>query len=417
MRKEKEMDLIMQKALASEIAPDKSINDKIIREWEKKYLSNPAGNPGFRKEVKFMGKRKIGSLAAAAALFILAVSSTVFAAVKYLTEDEIVSELGNDAAQDAFQGEESLELDETLEAGDYRFKLYGVTTKEALINSGFKEDMVREGGTYIVLSIEHLDGEPMPDTSSDAYNNLHFFISPLIQGLEPWQYNMGSMGGAHSTIVRGGVLYRMIQCDDIALFADRQIYLCITDTDFYETEAYNYSESDGTITRNEAYEGMNLLMELPIDPKRADEKKAQEYLAKLQESWEIEPEEAVAGENGIVSTNCRILDDIILKEREKDSSITTWKDIPLETLLGYAELKEDSIQEVTGDENGVVKFSYKDGDGFTNEIASSLGDDFLEGNIDVVLLGCAYSEDDAEFWVARRDENGKVKCMLYFLKE
>ncbi|MDE6980088.1 MAG: hypothetical protein K2P60_01575, partial [Lachnospiraceae bacterium] len=73
-----------------------------------------------------MGKRKIGSLAAAAALFILAVSSTVFAAVKYLTEDEIVSELGNDAAQNAFQGEESLELDETLEAGDYRFKLYGV---------------------------------------------------------------------------------------------------------------------------------------------------------------------------------------------------------------------------------------------------------------------------------------------------
>ncbi len=387
MRKEKEMELMMQKALASEIAPDESLNKKIIREWEKKRASNLADNPGCRKEVKNMGKRKIGFIVATAAVFVLAVSSTAaVAAVKYLTKD-------------------------------YRFNLYGVTTEEELIKSGFKEDMEREGGTYVVLSIERLNGEPMPDTSSDAYNNLHFFISPLIQGLEPWQYNMASMGGGHSTMVKDGVLYRMIQCDDIALFADRQIYLCITDTDFYETAAYNYNESDGTITRNEYYEGINLLMELPIDKKRADEKKAQEYLEKLKKSWEPDTEEIVAGENGIVSTDCRVLDEIILKEREKDLSITTLDDIPLEILLGYAELLEDSKQEVTAGENGIVEFAYKYSDGSVSEVTGFLGDEFLEGKTDVVLLGSAYSEDDAEFWVARRDESGKIMCMVYLINE
>ena len=99
MRKEKEMELMMQKALASEIAPDESLNKKIIREWEKKRASNLADNPGCRKEVKNMGKRKIGFIAAAAAVFVLAVSSTAAgAAVKYLTKDEIVTGMENNAS-------------------------------------------------------------------------------------------------------------------------------------------------------------------------------------------------------------------------------------------------------------------------------------------------------------------------------
>lgn len=402
MRKEKEMDLILKKALASDIAPDKSLNEKIIREWEKRLLSNPADNPGFRKEVKHMGKRKIVSIAAAASIFILAVSSTTVAAVKYLSKDEIVSELGDKTAENALLGEESLELNETLEAGDYRFKLYGAATGE---------------DSYVVLAIERLDGEPMPDTSSDAYSNLHFFISPLIQGLKPWQYNMASMGGSSSTTVEDGVLYRIIQCDDIACFADRQIYLCISDTDFYETDAYNYNESDGTITRNEDYEGINLLMDLPIDKKRADEKKAQEYLAKLEKSWESDSEEPVIGENGIVSTDCRVLDEIILKEREKDANITALEDIPLENLLSYAVLIEDSLQAVIPDEDGVVEFSYKTSDGSVSETTGFLGDEFLEGKTDAVLLGSGYSESEAEFWVARREKDGTIRCMVYMIKE
>lgn len=413
MRKEKEMDLLMQKALASNETPDAGLNEEIIRQWDSRNSRNPADDPDFRNEVKEMRKRKMASIAAAAAFFVLAVSTTVVGAVKYLTGDEIVTELGSDVTAKAFRGEEALELDETTEAGDYRFNLYGVTTAEGLMHSGLEEELGKEGGTYVVLSIERLDGTPMPDTSSEEYGNLHFFISPLIQGLEPWQYNMASMGGASSTVVKNGVLYRIIECDDIAAFANRHIYLCISDTDFYENDAYNYNETDGTITRNEAYEGINLLMELPIDKKRADEKKASAYLQELEKSWHEEEEEPEIGENGIVSTDCKPLDDILLKEHKENGDIVTLDDIPLEELLSYTLLKEDSVQEVKPDEDGVVKFTYKDRDGFPCDMVGFLGEEFLQGKTDVVMLGSGYTENEAEFWVSRRDAEGKIMCMVY----
>lgn len=413
MRKEKEMDLLMQRALVSDETPDAGLNEEIIRQWDSRNSRNPAGNPEFGNEVKEMRKRKMASIAAAAAVFVLAVSTTAVGAVKYLTRDEIVTELGSDVTAKAFQGEEALELDETKEAGDYRFNLCGVTTAEGLMRSGLEEELGKEGGTYVVLSIERLDGSPMPDTSSEEYGNLHFFISPLIQGLEPWQYNMASMGGASSTVVKNGVLYRIIECDDIAVFADRQIYLCISDTDFYEIDAYNYNETDGTITRNEAYEGINLLMELPIDKKRADEEKALAYLQELEDSWHGEEEEPSIGENGIVSTNCKPLDDILLKEHKKNGEIVTLDDIPLEELLSYTVLKEGSVQEVKPYEDGVVKFSYKDEDGSECDVTGFLGEEFLQGETDVAMLGSSYTESQAEFWVCRRDADGKITCMVY----
>lgn len=416
MRKEKEMDLLMQKALASDETPDAGLNEEIIRQWDSRNSRNPAGDPDFRNEVKEMRKRKMASIAAAAAVFVLAVSTTAVGAVKYLTRDEIVTELGSDVTAKAFQGEEALELDETKEAGDYRFNLYGVTTAEGLMRSGLEEELGKEGGTYVVLSIERLDGSPMPDTSSEEYGNLHFFISPLIQGLEPWQYNMASMGGASSTVVKNGVLYRIIECDDIAVFADRQIYLCISDTDFYEIDAYNYNETDGTITRNEAYEGINLLMELPIDKKRADEEKALAYLQELEDSWHGEEEEPEIGENGIYSTDIKVLDDIVLKEKEKNPDITSLEDIPLETILSYGVLEENSVQEVTVSEDGTVEYSYESSDGSEAGVGF-LDEDFLEGKSDLSLLGYSVSDDQAACWVCRRDGDGTVKAMVYVIEE
>lgn len=150
----------------------------------------------FGKEGNYMKKRKLASMAAVAAVCILAVSTTAVAAVKYLSKDEIVSQIGYGGAGEAISGDETLEINDTLEAGDYRFKLYAAATKEELAGSGLEDGLSKEGGTYVILAVERLDGTPMPDTSSDEYGNIEFFVSPLIQGLEPWQYNMASMGEA-----------------------------------------------------------------------------------------------------------------------------------------------------------------------------------------------------------------------------
>lgn len=407
---------MMQEMLASDITPDTELNNCIIRKWENRNSDSRAETLRFGKEVNTMKKRRIASIAATAAVCVLAVSTTAVAAVKYLSKEEIVSEIGNGDVGEAINGEEALELNETLEAGDYRFKLYAAATKEALSKSGLADETVSDGGTYVILAIERIDGAPMPDTSSDEYGNIEFFVSPLIQGLEPWQYNMASMGGSYSTTVKDGVLYRIMECDDIALFADRRIYLCITDTTFYPTEAYNYNETEGTITRNESYEGINLLMDLPLDKGRADEAKALAYLQQLEEEWNEEEEEPTVGEEGFILTECAPLDDVIRKEHEKDSSITSWDDIPVEILLSYAVLEEASVQEVTADNDGVIEYTYYFEDGSGMNGAGFLSDEFLAGDTDVCITGCGYSNESAEFEVCRRDPDGTLKCMIYVFK-
>ena len=405
----------MREALILDMAPDTELNKRILSKWDAGNFDSETDGLRLEKEVNGMKKRKIASMAAAAAVCVLAISTTAVAAVKYLTKEEIVSEIGNGSVGDAIGGEEALELNETLEAGDYRFKLYTAATKEALAGSGLADEMEKDGGTYVILAVERLDGTPMPDTSSEEYNQITFFVSPLIQGLEPWQYNMASMGGSHSTTVKDGVLYRIIECDDIALFANRNIYLCITDTAFYPTEAYQYNETDGTITRNEDYEGINLLMDLPLDKSRADETKARAYLKELEESWQAEPESEAAGEEGFIYTECIPLDEVIRKEHEKDNSIQEWDDIPVETLLSYAALEEASVQKVT-ENDGVVEYSYfmEDGSGMSG--AGFLSEEFLNGKTDVCIMGCAYSSDSAEFVVCRREADGTLKGMTYVLK-
>lgn len=416
MKKDNKIDLLMQEALTSDIAPDKGLNERIIREWNRRNADALAYNPRFGKGAYDMKRRKMASVAAMAVVCILAISTTAVAAVKYLSRDEIVSEVGDKRVEEAFDGGEALELNETLEAKGYRFKLYAAATREKLVKSGLEDAVSAEGGTYVVLAIERIDGTPMPETSSDEYGKLHFFVSPLIQGLEPWRYNLASMGGAHSTTVKNGILYRIIECDDIALFADRQIYLCITDTDFYPTEAYDYHEADGTITRKEGYQGINLLMNLPIDSKRADETAALAYLRELEASWEAQPEEPVVGADGIVSTDNPKLDEIILKEQKKNANIASLDDIPIENLLSYAALEEDSVKKVTLGEDGVVEYSYRYEDGSESGGVGFVGEEFLNGKTDITMIGCGYSEKDAEFMVCRRDADGTVRFMVYVIR-
>ena len=99
------------------------------------------------------------------------------------------------------------------------------------------------------------------------------------------------MDGGYSDKVENGILYRIIECDDVMMFADRTLYLCVSDTAFYDTNAYNYDDSTGAISRNETYDGMNLLFTLPIDPSKADEAAAEAYLKALEESQNADSEE------------------------------------------------------------------------------------------------------------------------------
>ncbi len=438
MKTEREIDKLMQEALSPEIEPDKALNENLLHMWDGQYSDNASENRcsdmdtdlisdrvdmvykrkkehvtknyfiSKKERMSEMKNKRRLSIAAAAAICVLAVSTTVAVAatVRYLSREEIIKEVKDPYAENAFKNGTTLDINQTVEAGDYRFRVYSIATQEKLTENGLNEGL--EGGTYVIVSIERIDGTSM----LDDYHEKTFLVSPLIQGLEPWSYNIFSMGGSYTQKIKDGILYRIIKCDEIALFADRQIYLSILDDTFYQKDAYHYNEVDGTISREESYDGINLLFELPIDKSRADKEKAAQYLRELEKSWEKE----------IVETGSELLDNIIRQERAKGSNAICIEEIPVEVLISYAKLDEDSVKVLTPRDDGMIEYTYyrKDESGGSDMRAL---DDFLlrfPDGTGTILIGINFGENSEEeviFRVFTRDADGIIKGMEYIIKE
>lgn len=118
----------------------------------------------------------------------------------------------------------------------------------------------------------------MPDISEDAYGELEFLVTPFIRGYNPVTYNAFAFGGGYTDTVINGVLYRIMECDNMEKFADRDLYLGVLDSTFYRKDAYYYDEASGEISRSESYEGLNALFQLPLDESKADPEAAKIYM-------------------------------------------------------------------------------------------------------------------------------------------
>lgn len=292
------MDFLLREALAPDMEPERATKEAIrmkmaaaregCLEYNTRNTSAPAihkraskGCQLLRRDDMDWSKRRKASVAIVSMICILVASITGVAASRYLSREEIVEGMKDREAKEVYEKGNVLEINQTQEAGGYVFTLYSIASGELLEQCGLNglsgKDGVKES-TYAVLSIARKDGTPMPATSSDEYGELDFFVSPLIQGLEPWNFNMASMGGSYSEMEKDGIWYRVMECDNIVPFANRRLYLCINESQFYRSEAFRYNQEDGTITRNEEYEGINLLFDLPIDPAYGDEQKVAEYL-------------------------------------------------------------------------------------------------------------------------------------------
>lgn len=203
-------------------------------------------------------------------------------------------ELQDKKLMNAFSGEDAILVNETQTYGDYRTTLIGIVSGKELTDYAMTTGgEIRADRSYWLLAIEHADGTPMPDTSSPEYGAETFLTSPFIQGLEPWKYNVYTFGGGYSEFVQDGVMYRMAECDNLELFADKEVYLCLADENSAGIikKAYSYDETTGKISRNEAYDGCNALFKLPLDVKRADPQKAESYLKSLDKTPEEEQAE------------------------------------------------------------------------------------------------------------------------------
>lgn len=329
----KDIDELLKHALTPTQEPDFWLNQKILNQM---------------KETKHMDGKKVRRIPAAvvaAAVILGAGSVTAYAAWKYMTPDKVAESFKDYALMEAFQGEDAVMINERQSYGGYNITLLGIVSGKNISQYASEHNgVVEDDRTYTAVAIENADGTPMPDTSEDAYGDLAFCVSPLIKGYDPNWYNVVTMRGGYSEFQDNGILYRLVECDNVEVFADHGLYLCVSDGTFYNPAAYNYDEATGEITRNEGYEGLNALFELPIDASKADPQAAAEYLTSLEES-EQNTDEDVQDEDMDVS--------------EEDAAIAAWMEkLTPENIDQYAKRIESTQQVLTPDEEGMIHYAY-----------------------------------------------------------
>ena len=289
----KHLDELLATALTPDVQPEMALNEQILRRAKEEAQMKEEMKNGLKMRGVWSAKRAVATVAIAVA--VLAVGGgTTYAAWRYLTPQESAVALKDNKLADAFSGEDAILVNETHTYGDYRTTLIGIVSGKDLTDYAMTTGgEIRADRSYWLLAIEHADGTPMPDTGSTEYGKETFLTSPFIQGLEPWKYNVYTFGGGYSEFVQDGVMYRMAECDNLELFADKEVYLCLADENSVGVinEAYNYDEATGKISRNEAYDGCNALFTLPLDRAKADPKKAESYLKSLDKTPEEEQAE------------------------------------------------------------------------------------------------------------------------------
>lgn len=379
----RDLDDILKRALTPNDEPDFRLNRKILnRAKEKEDMA-----------AKNKMAAKIPAMVLSAALVLGIGSVSVYAAWKYLTPDAVAEEFGDEKLAAAFENGQT--INETQTFGGYRISLLGITSGDSIseylptINGEVESDR-----TYSVVAIEREDGTPMPETSSDDYGKEQFFVSPLIQGYDPAWYNAVTMGGGYSAVVVDGIEYRIAECSNVEVFADREIYLCVCDGTFYNEKAYLYDEATGKISRNESYAGTNALFRLPIDAAKADKEAADALLEKMDEwmSGGEEPADTEAGESTEAELFCNQLTP--------------------ENIDTCAKPVESTRQTLVPDADGWVTVHGGDGSesGFNADL---ILDKSQPGKIQII--GCSYAEtlDSLEIETAVLHEDGTVEYVVY----
>lgn len=80
---------------------------------------------------------------------------------------------------------------------------------------------------------------------------------------------------------------RFFSCDNIEMFADRGLYIGVSDAKgvLFDKDAYIYNAETGEMTENPDFEGVNVLFDLPIDVSKADPDAAAKYLSDLEKGF------------------------------------------------------------------------------------------------------------------------------------
>ncbi len=265
-----DVDMLLQQALSPDDEPGEFLNQRVLQ---------------LAKEKNEMNRNFIRKpLAAVAAVAMMMVCSIgVYAACKYLLPSQVAENMSDTPLMKAFQSEDAIFINETQEFEKYTVALLGIVSGEDLsaYTTWDEQGNISTDKTYVVTAIENTDNTPRPDVSDEAYGTESFYVSPYIQGYSMMEYNVHIFGGGYFEDVVDGIQYRIMECDNIEMFAYKKIYLGVSEGIAPNADAFYMNEETGEITRNEEYEGLNALFVLPIPSSKGDEAAVEAYVKAL----------------------------------------------------------------------------------------------------------------------------------------
>lgn len=379
-----EFDNKLKDAMRPSKEPDFWLNQKIIN-----------GNLEVKKMANKRWKRTAVTFGAIGLLLVSSVGIT--ASVRYFNGKQVAEKVENNKLALALESEDAITINETQKSGGYDITLLGMVSGKHLSDyeSSVNGELLSDR-TYAVVAIAPSDGAKMQEKDEEGYNvgyTDQFFVSPFIEGYNPELYNAYSFHGGATYFVEDGILYWLLETDNIEVFANRTIYLGVTESLDTIEQAYTYGEDNGMLKRNKDYSGVSALFTLPIDKNRGSEEAAKKYLKSLKEEQVEDTED----------TELREDMEALLEKLTK------------ENIEDYAILEESTVQTITPDKEGYITWSWELESGAAGEETMLLEEEYKTEKLYVTGYSSSDTEDILLSTIVR-NADGTVTVAVYRLK-
>lgn len=368
----KNIDELLYETLQENEEPSTMLNRQILK---KAYL-----------EESRMKTRKInkGAVAAAVALgIVVAGTGTTYAAYKYLHPSQIAQQISdNNALSKAFESKDAVEVGETQTTNGYDVTLLGMVTGKGLEPYVPKEKSkeIKTENSYAAFAIAKSDGSAMEDRN--------FCIAPMIGGVSLDEGNAATLGVLDTWFVQDGILYELVACDNLQIFADRGVWLSVVDSFGNETAAFQMDSESGAYSKVESYHGTAALFQLPFDAAKADVSAAEEYLADIRNNAKNEAD----GQNGAADEFANFSDENELSEKIQNFT----KNITPDNIDEYFDRDENTVFTAIPDENNWMEFGsrYLKEEEMTYNGGAGYLDNWIQDGEDFAITSISTSECD-----------------------
>lgn len=380
-----EFDNKLKEAMRPSQEPDFWLNQKIIN-----------GNLEGNKMKKSTWKRTVVTFGAVGLL--LASSVGVTAAIRYFSAAQVAEQTEDNKLAAAFDSKDAIMIDETQQTGGYDITLLGMVSGKNLSDyESYANGELKADRTYAVVAIVNADGTKMQERDEDGYQVSYldkFFVSPFVEGYNPNRYNAYTFNGGVTSFVRDGVLYWLLETDNIEMFANHTIYLGVTDSFLSTGEAYTYQEGSGKIEKNKDYSGVNALFTLPIDKSKGSEEQVKKYMDSLGKEENV--------------------DDIEETDDEDDEQAVRefFDRLTLENIDEYATREESTVQILKPDKEGYIRWENE----FIEGVEIMLGTNYEYEVGELILTGFSTRKKGEVFGALAYNEDGTFTAAVYRLK-